>query len=310
MQTIPLIDVNAPNAALKLLKAYASVGIAYFSGLSIASNANQKRLLGLTHSFFNDFSDKDKNTFRFGPPGYERGYERIGSERYFDGDDAAGADFKESFASPNDDSVDWPAALVASGFKSELDYFRRLAHEASLTILTLLEQALAIPEGFLINRHLPAHHNSTFRINHYPALKRSARNGNIRLSEHTDYDTLSLLMLLDDVPGFQIRSPSGEWISVPRKPNTLLVHVDDLLARWSNHRLVATPHRVIADSDVNIWPERYSMVYFCCPAKDTIIDSRDLFPDESPLYPPISAGDHLTERLNQAYQHSYRQPGT
>ncbi|OQX38110.1 MAG: hypothetical protein B0D91_05035 [Oceanospirillales bacterium LUC14_002_19_P2] len=90
----------------------------------------------------------------------------------------------------------------------------------------------------------------------------------------------------------------------------LLVHVDDLLARWSNHRLIATPHRVMADHDADIWPERYSMVYFCCPAKETIIDSRDLFPDEPPLYPPITAGDHLSERLNQAYQHSYRQPGT
>ena len=275
--------------------------------LPISAHANQKRLFNLARTFFNDFSEQEKNMFRFGTQGSERGYERMGAERYFDGDDAAGADFKESFSITGHDTQKWPAALIESGFKSEMTYFRDLAEDASLTILSLLEQALAITPGFLVNRHLPERNHSTLRLNHYPPLKHSVRSGNIRLSEHTDYDTLSLLISLDDAPGFQVRSPAGQWLSVPRKPETLLVHVDDLLARWSNHRLMATPHRVVADPDADIWPERYSMVYFCGPAQDTVIDARDLFPDESPLYPPTTAGEHLTERLNQAYKDSYRQ---
>ncbi|GAA4651269.1 oxidoreductase [Kistimonas scapharcae] len=308
MNTITKIDVNTSDAAQKLIDAYTTNGIAYFSGLSIATHDNQKQLLTLARTFFNDFSEHEKNTFRFGPKGSERGYERMGAERYFDGDDAAGADFKESFAITGHDTQNWPPALIQSGIKSEMTYFRQLAEEASLTILSLFEQALAITPGFLVNLHLPERNNSTLRLNHYPPLKPSERSGNIRLSEHTDYDTLSLLIPMDNTPGFQVRSPSGQWLPVPTQPETLLVHVDDLLARWSNHRLIATPHRVVANPAADIWPERYSMVYFCGPAQDTVIDSRDLFPDESPLYPPTTAGEHLTERLNQAYKDSYRQP--
>lgn len=37
------------------------------------------------------------------------------------------------------------------------------------------------------------------------------------------------------------------------------------------------------------------------PPASTLVDSKDLYPDEARKYPPVTAGEYLKERLAQIY---------
>ena len=302
------IDVTSPYASQQLLEAYTTTGIAYFTGLPIATEAFQARVLETARRFFLGFTTEQKAALRFGVPGYIRGYSGPGSEQYGDTADTYQEHYVESLDIVSGMTIsEWPDLLVDSGLMDELEQYRRVAAQSATIILTLTEKALKLTPGFLATKHALSRGNSTFRLNHYPSMMQNQRKGSIRFGEHTDFDTISLLLLLDDAGGLQFQNPRGEWCSLKRKPNTLLVHVADMLARWSNERLVATPHRVYAEDQDDLWPERYTMIFFAAPPSTTWVDSKDLFPDEPNKYPPVSAGDYLKQRLEQIYGSSYRE---
>lgn len=299
---IVTIDINDPTAASQLLTAYTTTGIAYFSGIPLASEKMREKILNTARRFFHSYTQSEKNSFRFGVPDYIRGYSSLGSEQY----GTKYSDYSEHYVESLDivngmKPSDWPKALVESGLMVELEEYRKKASEAGAVILSLIEKALSLKSGFLVNRHQLALSNSTFRLNHYPAMKELERHGNIRFGEHTDFDTLSVVMLLDDAEGLQVKDIKGNWQSLKRRPGTVLVHVADMLNRWSNGRLVATPHRVFADETLTVWPERYSLIMFIAPSANTMVDPKDLYPDEHPKYQPVTAGQYLKDRLENIH---------
>ena len=68
--------------------------------------------------------------------------------------------------------------------------------------------------------------------------------GQQRMGAHSDYTTFTLLRA-DPVPGLQIVAPSGGWIDVVPRPDSLLLNVGDLLAMWTNDVWPSTLHRVV-----------------------------------------------------------------
>ncbi len=119
---------------------------------------------------------------------------------------------------------------------------------------------------------------------------------------HTDYGCLTLLWQ-DAVGGLQVRGRDGEWVTAHPIPDTLVVNVGDLLARWSNDRFVSTPHRVVNASG----RERYSLAVFFDPDYDAVVDPRDLLaPGEPPNYAPIMAGEHVSARFDAAFTYRKR----
>jgi len=46
------------------------------------------------------------------------------------------------------------------------------------------------------------------------------------------------------VPGLSILLPSGGWIDAPGVEGAYIVNGGDILHRWTNERLLSTPHRV------------------------------------------------------------------
>jgi isopenicillin N synthase-like dioxygenase len=119
---------------------------------------------------------------------------------------------------------------------------------------------------------------------------------------HTDYGCLTLLWQ-DEVGGLQVQGRDGDWVTAHPIPDTLVVNVGDLLARWSNDRFVSTPHRVVNASG----RERYSMAVFFDPNYDAVVDPRELLGpgDGAPKFDPIVAGEHVRARFDAAF--AYRQ---
>jgi len=237
-----------------------------------------------------------------------RGYVAVRRERL---DPSKPGDLKEAFnAGPE------PAAPLPPG---ERPYRENRwppgRPEFRATVLELLENcvatanrvleafalALHLPENFFVASHDQLHH--TLRLLHYPPLPPDfvPRDGESRAGVHTDYGSITLLFQ-DEVGGLEVRTRDGRWIAAPPIPGTVVVNTGDLMERWTNHVFCSTPHRVNVPAG-SAGRDRYSIAFFCHPNADAVIRCIHTCVDEAnpPRYPPITAGEHLMERLNATY---------
>lgn len=192
----------------------------------------------------------------------------------------------------------WPDWLP--GFKPAMLAYVREVDALGRHIVRLIALALGLPATAL-DHHFD--HPTTFlRALHYPPQP-PAEDEQMGSAPHTDYGIITLLAQ-DDSGGLQVRPRGGDWIEAPPIPDTYVLNVGDMLARWTNGRLVSTPHRVINRSG----GDRYSLPYFLDPSMDTRIECLPTCTDADhpPQHPPVRYGDYLLERLNRNYD--YRKP--
>ena len=77
---------------------------------------------------------------------------------------------------------------------------------------------------------------------HYPPM--NAEEGQFGIAPHTDPGFITLLPT-NEVPGMQIQARDGVWISAGYLENAIIVNSGDFMAKWTNGRFRATPHRVL-----------------------------------------------------------------
>jgi len=143
-------------------------------------------------------------------------------------------------------------------------------------------------------------HSSQLRLLHYPAVTSEFEPGQLRAGAHTDVGMMTILRN-DPVPGgLQVRGRDGVWIDAPGIANSYILNIGDLLMRWSNDRLVSTPHRVtVPPPGLGDRARRLSIGYFVGPRYDVMVEC---FPTcqsaENPAkYAPISVHDYRTGRF-------------
>ena len=136
---------------------------------------------------------------------------------------------------------------------------------------------------------------STTRVIHYPAYKGPIDDRQMRIGEHSDYGTITLLWQINDVPGLEVQDLEGDWHPVPYAKNGVVCNIGDLLQRWTNDYFKSTKHRVV---NTHIDQTRYSMPHFVDPIPGTMVKN---LTNEVDKYEEIESLAYLKWRLAQSY---------
>ena len=284
---IPVIDFKSETVLDEIREAYTTVGFAVFSNaLDEADSAKMNRWHKKMQEFF-ALPVETKKQYPYDPE-TNLGYSMVGDENV---DPTAPKDLKESFnyndmRMPNKLWPDLPGFL-ASGLDSIY-----VADRLTLSILRKFDKIL--DTGTTLEDAHKRPYNTT-RVIHYPAYNGPIEDKQMRIGEHSDYGTITLLWQINDVPGLEVQDLEGQWHPVPYAEDGVVVNIGDLLQRWTNDYFVSTKHRVV-NSHIHL--PRYSMPHFVDPTPGTIVQN---LRDEPAKYDPIESKEYLMWRLAQSY---------
>lgn len=316
---IPVIDVAAlrggadgalRDTAAAILDACATAGFFYVRGHGVPASLREAALAEARAFFALSAEDKAKVAV----DARHRGYLGFGGAKMYTG---ARPDLKESYNWGLELAADDPAVARfpglmgpnrwpdgRPGFRTALYAYYEAVLACGADLLRAVAIGLDLPTDFFRQRYdRPIARGS---ILHYPPQPPDLGEEQFGVGAHTDYGCLTLLWQ-DEVGGLQVRNRAGDWIAAPPVADSLVINVGDLLARWSNDRLVSTPHRVVNSSG----RERYSIAVFYDPDGAAIVDPRDANPDPAAeiRYPPVGAGDHIQARFDAAFAYRARKSG-
>ena len=189
----------------------------------------------------------------------------------------------------------WPAEDLLPGFRPVIETYVEQMNALGRQMMEAITIALGMPKGSIAPHFEKP---TTFlRLLHYPTQREE--DGLFGSAPHTDYGFITLLAQ-DDVGGLEVKNKAEEWIPAPPIPDTFVMNVGDILARWSNDVFVSTPHRVINRSG----KERYSQPFFFDPSMDSLIEALPscVSAQRPAKYEPVLYGDYLMERIDKNYQ--------
>ncbi|MCS6981700.1 MAG: isopenicillin N synthase family oxygenase [Flavobacteriales bacterium] len=177
-----------------------------------------------------------------------------------------------------------------------MEVFRRL-EEAGKYMLRAIALYLGLEETYFDDKI--RHGNSILRPIHYPPITEEPRDS-VRAGAHEDINLITLLMGAS-ADGLEILNKAGQWVPVTALPEQVVVNVGDMLQRLTNNRLRSTTHRVVNPPRDQWHVPRYSIPFFLHPRSEMRLDCLPSCIDEDHpcLYPPITAGEYLEERLRE-----------
>lgn len=180
------------------------------------------------------------------------------------------------------------------------DYYRAMAGLAD-RLMRIFALALNLDEQWFddkINRHM-----TNLVVSNYPDPTGDEDADQMRAGPHTDYGTLTILRAEDKPGGLEILTREGEWWRVPILPDTFVINIGDLMARWTNDEWVSTLHRVTAPPPgQGAGSRRLSLTFFHQPNWDAVVECIPSCVGDGRRYPAITSGDHL--EAQRQMQHS------
>ena len=285
---IPVIDLMGTNSLKKIEEAYTTVGFAVFTNALDTPDATKMKMWQQSMQDFFALPMETKQKYPYNNE-TNLGYSMVGHENV---DPTAPKDIKESYNYNNTRMPDelWPTEL-ATFKQSALDSIH-IADKLTLRILSMFDVILNTGTT-LVDAHKQMF--NTTRILHYPAYTGPLLDKQMRIGEHSDYGTITLLWQINDVPGLEVQDLEGTWHAVPYADDGVVVNIGDLLQRWTNDYFKSTKHRVV---NTHIDQERFSMPHFVDPQPGTIVKNLTKQPDK---YEPIESKEYLMWRLAQSY---------
>lgn len=311
--TLPIIDIGAlrsddPSRHRAIARQFRAACTA--TGFFYAANhgvdpALSARIFGEAKRFFDQpLAMKERVAIVKGAS--QNGYSGLGSQQL---DPAAAPDNKESMYLSVDRAPDDPLVLartplhepnpwpdfLPSWRPSIVAYFAAMEEVARL-LLNGLALSLDLPSGYFDT--CMTNHMSALRLLHYPPHPHADPLRDVGCGAHTDWGAVTVLAQ-DKTGGLEIRLLTGEWIAATPVPDTFIVNIGDMMARWTNDLYASTPHRVLNRSA----SDRYSVAFFFDPHYYTRVDCLPTCcSDDRPArYPPITAGEHILEMKRRTY---------
>jgi isopenicillin N synthase-like dioxygenase len=169
------------------------------------------------------------------------------------------------------------------------------------TLYEIAALALDLPERYFDPYF--ADHTSTLRFVNYPDQPEEPLPGQLRYGAHHDYGGLTLVRQDAAPGGLQVCAQDGSWHDAPVIPESFIVNVGDLMARWTNNRWRSTLHRVMNPSrGLTGSTRRLSIVLFSRPDDDAEISCLPTCMDDGhpALFPAVSAGGFARAKMQQS----------
>ncbi|OGM41495.1 oxidoreductase [Aspergillus bombycis] len=328
---IPVIDfgpfLNGTPAdkhavAVSVVEAFKTSGFLYLKEHGLPPSV-VSRVFGSSARFFARPQDQ-KDSLCWTTPQANRGYVKTGQEKLSNVDDPtapevlrATPDLKETMEIGRDNLDDqpnrWPDQIDDEGkdFREVMTSFFSMCKSLHTEVMRAIALGMNLPEHYF-DSYVDAGDNN-LRLLHYPAVSKEVFRKNpsqVRAGEHSDYGSITLLFQ-DRRGGLQVHSPKDTYVDVTPIADTVVVNAGDLLARWSNDLIKSTRHRVVEppnpigeEDNSDMYPDRYSIAYFCNPNNNKLIEAipgtygNDI---KEAKYPGIVAGDYLVQRLTATY---------
>jgi len=283
------------DVARRMVEAFEGIGFVYLLNHGISDDLLQEAFYRSREFFHLPVEVKTK--YLASVETQHQGYFGLGNEAF---DPSVPGDMKETF----DFTV---STLNAPIWPVEVDQFKnvfvRLFEECarlSHRILKMLAYGLDLDDVDFFNRchnisNMDQPYSSCMRTLYYPPVtQESLKHGQKRLSEHTDFGSITLVFQ-DSAGGLQVRGPGVDWIDALPIEGSVLVNIADLMQRWTADRLVSTAHRIVVPEDRKCFVARQSLAFFVQPDPETEIRCID----GSDRYDPIKAGKYLKRRIEE-----------
>jgi isopenicillin N synthase-like dioxygenase len=309
-------EVAKQRIAREIDDACRAIGFLVIAGHGVPPELIE-RMHDVSRRFF-DLPEAVKRRYIRSDPDTYRGYYPLASNAvaYSRDDRAAPPDFREAYAI-NPLSIDpadpyyttslgrrlfasniWPD--IVPGFVEIWTDYYLVMEGLAASLMRLFALALGLDEGWFddkIDKHV-----TNLVASNYPDQPEELRGGQLRAGAHTDYGSLTILKTEDKPGGLEVLGANWAWRMVPVIPNTFIINIGDLMARWTNDRWVSTMHRVVnPPRDLSIGSRRQSLIFFHQPNYDAVIECLPSCRGEGKKYPPITSGAHLLTKIRKTH---------
>ncbi|KAF5962800.1 gibberellin 20 oxidase [Fusarium coicis] len=309
---IPVIDVSGyftgsepekQRIARELHAACCAPGFFQITGHTVPAEL-QQRLLAVLPKFFALPQEKKTDLHRSNSKCL-RGYEQVGAQKL----EKPFADQKEGFMIghelPEDSGYlrgpnQWPLESDVPSFRATFTEYFAAVHDLSISLFRMLALSLDLPENYFNDFVSSDQSIAMCRAHRYPTATAEKAEKSRGIGAHTDFGALTLL-LQDNLGGLEVYHRRTEaWIPVKPIQNAYVVNIGDMLERWTNQEYSSTLHRVISPVSEK---DRYSVAFFNEGLASQVIKCIPtcLKEGQKPLFPPITAEEHLRSRYGSSY---------
>lgn len=196
------------------------------------------------------------------------------------------------FTGPNK----WPNTSLLPDFKRVMLEYYSAMEDLGNSLLPLYALALDLKPDYFDD--LFTDPTWLTRNVHYPP--ESPEDNQFGISPHTDHGFITLIPI-SEVLGLEVQSPDHGWIPAKYVENGLIVNSGDFMAKWTNGRFIATPHRVLAPAK-----DRYISAFFYNPNWNVTSEPLPSCtgPDNPPKFKTSTFLDHLCNYVDRNYTQS------
>ena len=310
--SIPVVDLSSDRVGDQFLAAYGEVGFAYLIGHGIPAALIDD--VFAASAAFHTLSLERKMAIELDRN--HRGYIPIAAstDRTSSLAEVTKPNQSASFMIMRDDAAD--SAEVAAGtylagpnqwpdlpgFRRPVEAYHAAMCDLGNRVIGVVSRLVGDQEATLAQAF--ATPTTWLRLLHYPPVPVAAAGDLYGSAPHRDFGCITILAQ-DEVGGLQVRNRDGTWIDVPSRPDAFVMNVGDMLHRWSNGRLLSTPHRVVNRTG----RERYSVPFFFDPHMSTVIEPLPSCVDEPhpARFEPIEFATFVRGELTASYDHHQAQ---